>query len=144
MDRKRYTRWLLAGYGFIACAQAHAGDSGLTLPGPGTPEIGKLIFTLIVMVAAFAALAWWMRRLGGGLGGFNQAALKVRASLAVGTRERLVIVQVGEHHLLLGVTGHQINKLHELTPADVETLQNENTSEFAARFRKALHKDAPK
>ncbi|MGF1547909.1 MAG: flagellar biosynthetic protein FliO [Thiotrichales bacterium] len=141
MDRPFYSRGLLAVLALVVNASSHAADPGLTLPGPGTPEIGRMIVTLLLMVAAFAGLAWWMRRLGGKFGGLHHAALKIRASLALGTRERLVVLQVGESHLLLGITAQQITKLHELTDADVAALGSDSTGDFAARFRKALHKD---
>ena len=46
--------------------------------------------------------------------------LKVSASTTLGPRERVVIVEVEDARLVLGVTASSINVLHKLPPAPVE------------------------
>lgn len=68
----------------------------------------------LLVIGIILVLGWLLRRLRGAslLGGSRQ--LKVVSSLALGQRERLVVVQVGEEQYLLGVTAQQISGLGKL------------------------------
>nr|WP_237332848.1 flagellar biosynthetic protein FliO [Zobellella iuensis] len=67
-----------------------------------------LVIGLIVLLGALVRKL----RLPSVLGGSRQ--LKVVATLAIGHRERLLVVQVGEEQWLLGVTAQQISGLGKL------------------------------
>ncbi|WP_375058518.1 flagellar biosynthetic protein FliO [Zobellella sp. DQSA1] len=67
-----------------------------------------LVIGLVVLLGALVRKL----RLPSVLGGSRQ--LKVVATLAVGHRERLMVVQVGEEQWLLGVTPQQISGLGKL------------------------------
>jgi flagellar protein FliO/FliZ len=61
--------------------------------------------------------------------------LKVVTSLNLGSKERLVVVQVGKKQLLLGVTGQQINILDTLAePIEVKSGVPIELSQTLARF----------
>ncbi len=69
---------------------------------------------LILVLATLMLLAWLLRRLHGihsPLGG----ALRLLGVLSLGTRERIMLIQVGDTQLLLGVTPGRIQTLHRLT-----------------------------
>lgn len=68
----------------------------------------------LLVIGVILVLGWVLRRLRGAalLGGSRQ--LKILASLALGQRERVVVVQVGEEQWLLGVTAQQISGLGKL------------------------------
>ncbi|MBM7456571.1 flagellar protein FliO/FliZ [Oceanisphaera litoralis] len=68
----------------------------------------------VLVIGMILVLGWLLRRLRGGalLGGSRQ--LKIVATLALGQRERLLVVQVGEEQRLLGVTAQQISDLGKL------------------------------
>lgn len=80
----------------------------------------------LLVIGVILVLGWLLRRLRGAamLGGSRQ--LKVVSSLALGQRERLVVVQVGEEQWLLGVTAQQISGLgkleHPLAPEQARNL----------------------
>ncbi|MGO4998518.1 flagellar biosynthetic protein FliO [Oceanisphaera sp. W20_SRM_FM3] len=80
------------------------------------PEIkwGSWAVSSLAVIAAIFVLGWLLRRLRGAalLGGSRQ--LKIVASLAIGQRERVMVVQVGEEQWLLGVTAQQISGLGKL------------------------------
>lgn len=81
----------------------------------------QLTFGLIFVVALIFVLAWVMRRYMR-LQYATSGSLKVLGGLPMGVRERLVLVQVGEKQLLLGVTPTTISTLHVLEqPVSVET-----------------------
>lgn len=66
---------------------------------------------LVLIVALILILGWFLRRFNQG-GLFNNSSIKIIATLPLGTRERLAVVDVGGQQLLLGITATQINTLH--------------------------------
>lgn len=100
----------------------------------------QVLFGLLLVLAAVAATAWLLRRFSQGrnvMGG----AVRVVGGVALGPRERLVLVEVGETWLLLGVAPGQVNALHTMPrPEDagkVETLPAE--AGFSAWLLQAMH-----
>ncbi|ATG73204.1 flagellar biosynthetic protein FliO [Zobellella denitrificans] len=85
----------------------------LAAQGPEIDWQGWAMSSLLV-IAAILALGWLLRktRLNATLGGNRR--LRVVATLALGSRERVVVVQAGEEQFLLGVTAQQITQLGRL------------------------------
>lgn len=120
-------------------ALAVGGDAlvGMATLGKTAAALGLVIAIILVCTAL---LKRWgpQRRAAGG-------HLQVVASTALGSRERLVIVEVEDTWLVLGVGGGQINKLHELEAPErphepeIADLQGER---FATRFARALKHNA--
>ena len=85
-------------------------------PAAASGSLGGAVFALVLVVGLILALSWLARRipaLGGGGGGAHPA-LRVVGSLALGPRDRLVVVAVGETQLLLGVGAGGTRTLHTL------------------------------
>lgn len=70
----------------------------------------KTIIGMIVVIGIIVALAWLVRRMGR-MNGLLSGEIKIVSSLSLGTREKLVLVQVGEEQFLLGATAQQINRI---------------------------------
>ena len=72
----------------------------------------------------------------------SDGALKVLASMSMGQRERVVLLQVGEKQLLIGVAPGQINTLHELQTPVTPPLPGSHPEKhsFAERMAAALKK----
>lgn len=111
----------------------------------GLATLGKtaaaLALVLAIIFACSALLRRWgpQRRAAGG-------HLQVVASTAIGSRERVVVVEIDGTWLVLGVGGGQVSKLHELpAPAQPEATGPYAAREgerFAARFARALKHNA--
>ncbi|HET7222979.1 MAG TPA: flagellar biosynthetic protein FliO [Rhodanobacteraceae bacterium] len=100
--------------------------------------MGKVAFVLLVIVAVIFLCAWLVRRLGPGGGTVGQR-VKVIAAKAVGTKERVVIVEVEGTWLVLGVTAGGISKLHEMPPGKPAPAAATPAGDtFAKRFAAAL------
>ena len=110
---------------------------------PATPSLFGAVFALLLVLALIVGLGWLLKRLPGS--GFRPAeGMKLVASLNVGARERLVVVEVNNQQLLLGVTAGSINTLHVLPeplpatpPPNLKQLPN-----FAQVLAQKLRKDS--
>ena len=90
---------------------------------PGSPLVqvsGVLLGIILLILAA----AWVIKRLGFSPKGAGARGLKVTASTSLGPREQVVIVEVEDARLVLGVTASQINVLHTLPPTSVVADEN--------------------
>lgn len=123
-----------------------------TFPSPpvspaGSPSVtGVLQVTLAlgVVLLAILATAWLMRRLGAGQLG-QPGKIRLVGGVAVGPKERVVIVEVQDTWLVLGVTAVEINALHSLpkpvTSEGAERLAADDS--FARRLAEQLKRLAP-
>ncbi|WP_034948247.1 flagellar biosynthetic protein FliO [Erwinia oleae] len=93
---------------------------------------------LAVIILLILAGAWLAKRFGFApkRGVRGQKSLSVSASCQVGQRERVVIVNVENARLVLGVTSQQITHLHTLPPAPEE--ENVEPPAAPADFRQVL------
>ncbi len=89
---------------------------------------------LIFIIALIVSGAWLMRR----MGQFNRSAdgaMKIISVLSLGSRERVVLVQVGsdrDHQLLLGVAPGRVTALHDFHGNPVVAAPNDNGGALVA------------
>ncbi|PMX46002.1 flagellar biosynthetic protein FliO [Pseudomonas sp. FW301-21B01] len=103
-------------------------------------QLTQLVLGLLLVVGLIFVLAWLMRRVQN-IGPGNAQVIEMIGSRALGPRDRLVLVQVGEEQILLGITPGRITPLHVLkTPVNVDASQPA-TPEFAQRLMELLGKD---
>ncbi len=99
----------------------------------GNMDAGSMIVSLLLVLLAIVIAAWILKKLQ--VGGSTANGLKVITSLNLGSKERLVVVQVGEKQLLLGLTGQQINLLDTLDePIEIKSGVPVELSQTLARF----------
>jgi flagellar protein FliO/FliZ len=79
----------------------------------GAGSLAQVTLSLLLVLGIVFAGAWLTRRLRG-FGRFGNGALQVVTDIAVGTKERVVLLQVGKQQLLLGVAPGRVNTLHVL------------------------------
>ncbi|MBJ2246958.1 MULTISPECIES: flagellar biosynthetic protein FliO [Pseudomonas] len=103
-------------------------------------QLTQLVLGLLLVVGLIFVLAWLMRRVQS-IGPGNAQVIELVGSRALGPRDRLVLVQVGEEQILLGITPGRITPLHVLkTPVDAAKTEAA-TPEFAQRLMELLGKD---
>lgn len=112
---------------------------------PSSPSLFGAVFALLLVLALIVGLGWLLKRMPGS--GFRSTeGLRVVTSLAVGAKERVVVVEVNGQQLLLGVTAGGINTLHTLPEplpsAPAPTLPNfKQLPNFAQLLAQKLRKD---
>tara|TARA_R110002049_G_scaffold209217_1_gene380057 strand:+ start:327 stop:779 length:453 start_codon:yes stop_codon:yes gene_type:complete len=114
----------------------------LTTPPVTTGALLETLFGLFIVLACIAFLAWLLRR----TGRFQSSAngeMKIITSLALGPRERAVLLQVGEQQILLGVTSQNVQTLHILdTPVSATSIKNNSNTNFAEKFQQVMQQRA--
>lgn len=125
--------------GTSAFAAERASTAPVALVNPlSAGAVVQTILGLMVVVAVIVAVAWLLRRVSQMQAGV-QGALKVVAGLSLGARERVVLMQVGEKQLLLGVAPGRIQTLYVLEqplPAAAGGMSAE--LDFAERLKHVL------
>jgi len=106
-------------------------------------QLLQLVLGLGLVVALIFGLAWLMRRVQRA-GPAGNHVIELVGSRALGPRDRLVLVQVGNEQVLLGISPGSITALHVMNePVKVPDTQNA-TPEFARRLLEVLGKQGQK
>ena len=116
--------------GVYAAPQAQAPAAS----GPGLGSALEMLLALALVLVAVFALAWLMRRLRS-FPASRQALLRADAELAVGEKERIVLLAAGQQKWLLGVTPGGITLLHAFgadSPGPVAAMNTEPGAPAAA------------
>lgn len=114
-----------------------------TAPAAPTASLGgsflQMLFGLaLVLLLLFAGL-WLLKKLTGS-GGHNNNLLRVVGATAIGTRERIVVVEMGQTWLILGVTPNSINTLAEMPRQPLPPAASHGTPDFPAWLRNTMNR----
>ncbi len=106
--------------GMLMTVSAHATEEAGSTPSPASgtdpmavSNLWQLTLGMVAVLGLMLGLAWILKR----TGKFQMAAggsLKILGGLSMGTRERVVLLQVGETQLLVGVAPGRVQTLHVL------------------------------
>ncbi|QZN94311.1 flagellar biosynthetic protein FliO [Symbiopectobacterium purcellii] len=118
---------------------SHATTQVATAPFPASSLLTQVGTVLVGVLMLILAIAWVVRKLGLTPPVRQNKLVKVVSSCQVGQRERVVVVEIEDTWLVLGVTAQQITPLHTL-PA--QEMDDAPAGEMAipANFRQLLHK----
>jgi flagellar protein FliO/FliZ len=131
-----FFRFLMsAGLPFMAQASA---SSPVTAPSSGLMSIAQVALALAFVIGLIVLSAWLVRRLSL-LPLSNGQALRVVSGVMVGGKERVVVVEVEGHWLVLGVTSSSVNLLHTMDAPDRPEVVATMTP-FAARLAAVLQR----
>lgn len=123
----------------------HAADAPLGTPDPMS-SIGRVALTLVGMIGFILLLAYWAKRLqnmnSAGRGGLAKKgqAIRTLATISLGLKEKVSLLQVGEQQLLVGITAHSIQTLLVLDEPISEEDIEQSAPAFQAILKKALNK----
>jgi flagellar protein FliO/FliZ len=105
----------------------------------------QILFGLFVVLGLMGLAAWLFKRVGPtGLG--NKIPMKIIAGLNVGNRERILVVEVADQWLVVGISPHQINTLATLEKQEHLLVTTEHAGQlppFASWLAKAINKNKP-
>lgn len=133
---------LLLGVGWLLPARAADAAKAAPAIATGSPAEGflQVMLALVLVLLLIVGMGWLMRR----VASFSYAgggAIRVLGGVAVGQRERAVLVQVGEQQLLLGVAPGRVQTLYVLPePINIGGASPGGGESFAERLTAALKK----
>jgi flagellar protein FliO/FliZ len=106
-------------------------------PPPDAVSTGSLlqvIFSLLLVLAAVVLVAWIVKRINLPQQGAG-SLIKVISGVAVGQRERIVLVEVKDTWLVVGVAPGQVRTLHSMPKAELPAAQGEAAPESDGKFQ---------
>jgi flagellar protein FliO/FliZ len=129
------------------------GPLAMTIPTPpaSTTSAGggllQTTFALLFVLALMLGLAWFLKRFGPKNFGGGNSNVKLVGSLSVGTRERILVVEVGEQWIVVGASPGRMNALATMPRQEnSEALQQPGLSNslpnanFAQWFKQTIDK----
>ncbi len=102
----------------------------------------SMIVSLLIVLAVIVAAALVLKRFN--IVPTHHSELKVVTSLMVGNKEKIVVVQVGEKQLLLGVTNQQISLLETLDKPICINTQNRQEPNLPVNLMNLFKKNTNK
>ncbi|ARN76446.1 flagellar biosynthetic protein FliO [Oceanicoccus sagamiensis] len=96
---------------------------------------------LVLIVFLIITIGWLIRRVGGVpmMGG---QAMKVNAVLSLGTREKVVLVDIGDKQVLLGVAPGRISHIQSFDePVVSNTVNTESSADFSSTIKNLLQQN---
>jgi flagellar protein FliO/FliZ len=98
-------------------AQSAAAQSANVPAAVSTGGYLQMVLGLAIVLGLVGATAWLLKRFSA-LPGTGAGLIRVVGAAAVGQRERVVLVEVGETWLLLGVAPGQVRRLHTMAKTE--------------------------
>ena len=88
-------------------------------PGVSAGALIQMLLSLLVIVGLLFAGAWLLRRINGGVSFGHNGPLRVVGGLMISPRERIVLIEVADIWLVVGIVPGQIKTLHTLPKGDL-------------------------
>lgn len=130
----------------LACSNAAlAAADAQAAPDPLAGLMLRTSLGLVAVLVLIFALAWIARRWGGALRAHGAIPMRVVSQLGLGSRERIVVVDVDGTWLVVGVTAHGMRTLHTM-PARPDIAPGHAGAAappFSDRLQQALHRPPP-
>ncbi len=108
-----------------------------------TDAMLQMVIGLLLVLAVIGAIAWLLKRFAI-IPSTATGVMKVIATTGVGQRERVVIVEVDNTWLVLGVAPGRVNMLHHMDKSSLDkaanTLKNLSADNFPEQLNKSMGK----
>jgi flagellar protein FliO/FliZ len=107
----------------LLSAEAWAQAAGAESPGVSGAAMIQMLLGLALIVAILFFGAYFLRKLNGGRSFGNTGPLRIVGGLMISPRERIILVEVGETWLVVGLVPGQIKTLHTLAKGQLPAEQ---------------------
>jgi flagellar protein FliO/FliZ len=88
-------------------------------------DVLRMVGSMAVVIALLLAVLWGLKRIQNQmLTAKHTGRMQVLESQSMGTRQKIALVRIGEHEVLLGITPTQINALGQWPAAPVKHLDD--------------------
>lgn len=133
----------------ISLLSSLASAADAVAPASPTSGLFKMMLGLIIVLAVMAGIAYLAKKMLPGIG-HQQSAIQVIGSVNVGTRERVVVLEVAGRWLVVGVAQGNVSAIANLevgAKADADNTTRSldaQTNSIATAFAAVLKKSASK
>ena len=118
-----YTRVALGALAVLVSLDGVAQTVAPETPGVSGSAILQMLLGLTVIVGLLFFGAFALRKLNGGRSFGQSGPLRIVGGLMIGPRERIVMVEVGDSWLVIGIVPGQIKTLHTLPKGELPAAQ---------------------
>ena len=119
------------------CAPAIANDQA---GASSTGGLFQVLMVLFVVLGLMVAAAWMLRKFNS-TGTSSGGTIKIIGGIAVGSRERIMVIEVADQWIVVGITASSINTLSTM-PKQETSLQEEQAASgnFSSRLKQFIEK----
>ncbi len=117
----------------------------------------KIVLGLAIVLVVMALLTWFLKRMMPGVGN-KQSVVRIVGSVSVGSRERVVVLEIAGRWIVVGVAPGQVNRIANLEMGAAQLAEsglsengvfnqsslNQKPSIFTEMLAQWLSKSAPK
>lgn len=112
----------------------HAAENGtITEPLSSSHAIIQMLFGLAIVLAIFISMAWLLRRFGRDNFQTNKI-FRTIGTMSVGTRERLLLIEVSGEQFVLAVSPGSVTKIHHFDQP-ITLAEQTTKSDFAEKLK---------
>ena len=113
-------------------AQSSLAQSSLAQSNSVSPTMGviQILLALSFVIFLMLAIAWLIKRIGPGMIR-QQLPMKVIGGMRIGNREKVMVIEVADQWLVLGITAQQINTLATLPKQELNESNETNQTKEA-------------
>lgn len=113
----QYLALLLQSLVFLLASNSlYAAESSLST----SNSLFKMLIGLAIVLLVLAVISWLMKKyMGGNIG--QKSVIKVVGGASVGTRERVMVLEVSGRWLVVGVAPGQVNAIANLEAGDMQS-----------------------
>ncbi len=138
------TRLLFPALFIFSTGTAFAAEQAAASQAAVSPTTGllQIFLGLIAVLALMAVAAWSFKKIGPAASG-NKVPVKVVGGVSVGNRERIMVVEVADQWIVVGVTATQINTLSTMPRQTGLADQQDDTqpvNQFSTWLRRTMDK----
>lgn len=127
----------VSGAAALAAAPVLAQQPATETPGVPSGALLQMVLGLALILALLFAVAFILRRIGARQGFGGNGPLRIVGGQMLGTRERIVLVEVGDTWLVVGIAPGQLRTLHTMPKGELSTPPTGDSS-FARVFRQII------
>jgi flagellar protein FliO/FliZ len=148
----RLTPWATLGASMLALparaldtaagAVGHAATTNAAVSSPPSPTLSSLTMLsgLILVLALIAGIAWFLKRTGLTPGLQSSAAAKIVGGVSVGNRERVVVVEVADLWIVVGVAPGRVNALATMPKQETAAGAAPAANNFSSWMKQIIEK----
>ena len=91
-------------------------------PGVSGSAILQMLFGLLLIIGLLFAGAYLLRKLNGGRSFGQSGPMRIVGGLMISARERIVLLEVGDEWIVVGIVPGQIKTLHTLPKGEIQSV----------------------